>query len=247
MSEDKELDRMMADLRAHLRTSSSRGNIHGVDPDNPFAIRQHEKEAATFDRERMDLKANILYVHGFASSGNSGTAGAIQKYLPDSRVFSPDIPVNPDDALALLRRIVKEKKIDIVVGTSMGGMFAQKLKGIPKVLVNPSFHVSESMRRKIGIVQFFKKREDGATEFEVTPELCDAYRTIEDGQFDNISSSEIACTYGLFGTDDDVVSCETEYDRHYTKKMVFPGGHRLSDGNIHDYVVEAILRLLAKR
>ena len=51
-------------------------------------------------------------------------------------------------------------------------------------------------------------------------------------------------TYGLFGTDDDIVSCEAEYDKYYRNKMVFIGGHRLTDDVIHDYVVEAILKLL---
>ena len=53
-------------------------------------------------------------------------------------------------------------------------------------------------------------------------------------------------TYGLFGTDDDVVSCEEEFDRYYCRKMVFPGGHRLTDGAIHEYVVEAVLWLAVK-
>ena len=159
-------------------------------------------------------------------------------------MISPDLPVNPHEAIELLKRIVEDERIDVVVGTSMGGMFAQKLREIPKVLVNPSFHVSESMRRKIGIVPFFKRRKDGATEFEVTSDLCDAYKNVETGQFDNLSEKEISLTYGLFGSDDDVVSCEAEYDRHYRNKMVFIGGHRLTDEVIYHYVVEAILQLL---
>ena len=183
MSEDSEVDEMMKRIRAAARVTSSRSNMHGMDPDNPYEVRGHERESLEFDRERSTLKAKVLYVHGFASSGNSGTARKIQKYLPGCRVISPDLPVDPDEALALLRRIVVDEKVDVVVGTSMGGMFAQK----PKVLLNPSFHVSESMRRKIGVVPFFKAREDGATEFVVTPSLCDAFRDIETGQFDNLT------------------------------------------------------------
>lgn len=244
MSDDKELDDMMRRIWAHPRASSSRGNIRGIDPENPYEIMRHGQEAKAFDNERLSLKANILYVHGFASSGDSGTARTIQKYLLDCRVISPDLPIDPTEAIALLNRIVSEELIDVVVGTSMGGMFAQKLRDIPKVLVNPSFHVSESMRRKIGIVPFFKQRKDSATEFEVTRALCDAYKNLEAGQFDNLSDKEISITYGLFGTDDDVVSCEAEYDRFYRNKMVFIGGHRLTSDVIHDYVVEAILKLL---
>lgn len=244
MSDDKELDERMQQLNAQFRASSSRANILHVDPDNPYEIQRYEREQREFESERLNLKANILYVHGFASSGNSGTAKTIQKYLPNCRVVAPDLPVDPDKALALLRDIVKNEKIDIVVGTSMGGMFAQKLRGMPKVLVNPSFHVSESMRRKIGIVPFFKQRKDGATEFEVTQALCDAYKKIEAGQFDNLSDGEKNITFGLFGTDDDVVSCEAEFDKYYARKMIFNGGHRLTDKVIYEYVVEAILKLL---
>ena len=197
-----------------------------------------------FDKERLALKAKILYVHGFASSGNSGTAATLQKYLPNSKIYAPDLPIDPKEAIELLHKIVTEHQIDIVVGTSMGGMFAQKLRGIPKVLVNPSFHVSESMRKTIGVVQFFKKRMDGSSEFEVTPQLCDAYKAIETPQFDNIDEHEKLRTYGLFGTEDDVINCEEEYSRYYSKKMIFSGGHRLSEKVIHDYVIEAILILL---
>lgn len=244
MSEDKDFYDMLQALQDNFRASSSRGNIRGVDPDNPYEIMRHQQEMMTFDNERNSLKANILYVHGFASSGDSGTARTIQKYLPKCRLISPDLPIDPDEAIALLKRIVAEQKIDVVVGTSMGAMFAQKLRGIRKVLVNPSFHVSESMRRKIGVVPFFKRRADGATEFTVTQALCDAYKNVEAGQFENLTDREISNTYGLFGTKDYVVNCEAEYDRHYRNKMVFVGGHRLTSDVIHDYVVEAILKLL---
>lgn len=243
-TKDKDLEDFLHRMKSHLAASPSRGSIHKVDPDNPYEIAQHERDAREFFNERMNLKANILYVHGFASSGNSGTAKTIQKYLPKCRVISPDLPIDPNEAINMLKNIVESEKIDVVVGTSMGGMFAQKLRGVPKVLVNPSFHVSSSMRKKIGIVPFFKQRADGAAQFEVTPALCDAYLKLETGQFDNITAAEKSITWGLFGTDDNVVSCQEEYEQHYSNKMIFIGGHRLSDDAVHDYVVEAILKLV---
>lgn len=187
---------------------------------------------------------NLLYIHGFASSGASGTAQHLADYLPGCRVVAPDLPLPAREALEMLRQLVRDEKINVVVGTSMGGMFAQKLRGVPKVLVNPSFHVSESMRRKIGTVPYFKPRRDGATEFEVTAELCDGYRELESGQFEEITDAERALTWGLFGSDDDVVSCEAEYDRYYTNKKIFPGGHRLTSEAIRSYVIDTVLQLL---
>ena len=241
---DMDNDEFLRRMKAHLKSTASRGNMRGVDPDNPFEIQRHEKEAQEFLHERLNLEARILYVHGFASSGNSNTASCIQKYFPKSKVFSPDLPIDPIETLTLLHNIVKREKIDVAIGTSMGGMFCQKLKGVPKVLVNPSFHVSESMRKKIGIVPFYKQRNNGATEFMVTQSLCDAYFQIEKRQFNNLTEKEKSITYGLFGTDDDVVNCQNEDDMHYTNKMIFVGGHRLSEEIIHDYVVEAILKVL---
>lgn len=196
-----------------------------------------------FEKERLALKANILYVHGFASSGNSGTAQTLQKMLPESKVVAPDLPIDPREALSLLKKLIIEENIDIVVGTSMGGMFAQQMRGVPKVIVNPSFHVSESMRGKIGKVRYFKAREDGSTEFEVTEQLCENYQDIEAHQFENIDEREKKITYGLFGIDDDVVNCESEYRKYYPNTMFFGGGHRLDENAIYNYVVEAILLL----
>lgn len=240
---DKDTYNIIRNIQANSRASYSRGNIHSVDPDNPFEIQRFERERLAFDTERHSLRANILYAHGFASAGNSATAQEIQKYLPNCRVISPDLPIAPDEAIELLTRIVIEEKIDVAVGTSMGGMLVQKLRGTPKVLVNPAFHVSDLMRREIGIVPFFNRRADGATEFEVTEALCDAYKNLETSQFNNLTDHEISITYGLFGTDDTTVNGEAEYDLHYRHKMIFIGGHRLTSNNVHDYVVEAILAL----
>lgn len=171
----------------------------------------------------------ILYLHGFASSGGSGTAREIQALIPDSRVISPDLPVDPDEAYGMLCRILDDEDVDIVIGTSMGGMFANVLNGVPKVLVNPSFHVSESMRKKIGVVPFFKKRADGATEFEVTEELCDAYRQLERKQFASFNERDTGETFALFGTDDDVVDCHEEYEEYFGDAyMNVSCGHRLT-------------------
>ena len=79
----------------------------------------------------------ILYIHGLSSSGASGTARHLQALLPDMRVIAPDLLIDPDEALAMLRDLVATERPDIVIGTSMGGMFAQQLYDCRKILVNP--------------------------------------------------------------------------------------------------------------
>ena len=174
----------------------------------------------------------ILYIHGLSSSGFSGTADRLRRYLPDDIIFSPDVPVEPQEALTMLQKLVERESVDLVIGTSMGGMFAQKLRGYKKILVNPSFHVSRSMRGKLGINEFFSPRADGATHYEITEELCDRYEAMENGQFDNLTEEEREITLGLFGTSDDVINCSEEYKQHYTHFSQFNGGHRLTENDI---------------
>ena len=37
----------------------------------------------------------ILYVHGFSSSGQSGTVVKIREMLPGATVVAPDLPLHP--------------------------------------------------------------------------------------------------------------------------------------------------------
>lgn len=182
----------------------------------------------------------ILYIHGLSSSGSSGTADRLRRFLPNDTIISPDLPIEPQEALKMLIELVVSKNIDLVIGTSMGGMFAQKIRGYAKILVNPSFHVSRSMRNKIGINKFFSPREDGATHYEITADLCDRYEELERIQFDNLTENEQALTIGLFGTADDIVNCSEEYKLHYTHFDCFNGGHRLSENDITNTIIPVI-------
>ncbi len=186
-----------------------------------------KRDRETYLKYHKPMK--ILYIHGLFSSGSSGTADSLRRFLPDDIVISPDLPVEPHEALAMLKALVEREQVELVIGTSMGGMFVQKLRGYKKILVNPSFHVS---RCKLGTNEFFSPRADGATHYEITEELCDRYEEVERGQFDNITDEEREITLGLFGLAGDVVDCSKEYIEHYTRQSFFHGGHRLAEMDI---------------
>ena len=46
----------------------------------------------------------MLYFHGLASSGATQTAEYLRAKLPNMEVISPDIPLNPTEALEMLHR-----------------------------------------------------------------------------------------------------------------------------------------------
>lgn len=68
----------------------------------------------------------IVYLHGLGSSGATQTADYLRNKLPEVEVISPDIPLRPEEALQVLNRLCYEVKPDIIVGTSMGAMYAQQ-------------------------------------------------------------------------------------------------------------------------
>lgn len=185
----------------------------------------------------------ILYIHGLSSSGASGTARHLQALLPDIRVIAPDLPIDPDEALAMLRDLVATERPDIVIGTSMGGMFAQQLYDCKKIIVNPAFHVSRTMRKQIGICPFLNPRKDGATTYTITSALCDRYEETERRQFDGVTDEAVEKTWALFGAHDTVVNCREEYLQHYRNCTTFDGEHRLRYENIRDVLVPLIISI----
>ena len=84
----------------------------------------------------------LIYFHGFMSSGASGTVESLRHMLPELEVVAPDIPVDPAEALPYLKQFVADEQPDIIVGTSMGAMYAQQMFGYRKICVNPSFNMS---------------------------------------------------------------------------------------------------------
>lgn len=195
------------------------------------------------------LDLNILYLHGFASSGNSGTAREIQLSLPHCKVISPDLPVNPADTIDLIREVEENNQIDLVIGTSMGGLLALFTHARNKIIVNPSFHASQIMERRLGgadsvIVPFFKKRDNGETEFELTRNIANSYSSLEAtvSMQTQLGSANIL---GIFGTDDDVVDCKDEFLSHSLNIRYFKGEHRLTKEAIEEVVIPSILQMVS--
>ena len=75
----------------------------------------------------MSAKKTITYLHGFGSSGQSGTVSHLRNLMPEYNVLAPDIPVNPAEALPFLKNYCETNHPDLIIGTSMGGMYAMQM------------------------------------------------------------------------------------------------------------------------
>lgn len=183
----------------------------------------------------------LIYFHGFGSSSQSGTIRTLRELLPDFQVIAPDIPVDPSEALPFLKQLCKDEQPDVVVGTSMGGMYAQQMSGFKRICVNPALEMSSKSKvLKVGTFEYFKPRMDGETHFTVTPEIIEHFAQMEKHQFDDVTREQKELVYGLFGSDDEQTDCLGMFRRHYKYIFPFEGGHRLSFSTICSYLIPLI-------
>ena len=116
-----------------------------------------------------DEKKVIAYMHGFGSSGQSGTVKHLRKILPQFSVLAPDIPINPVEALSFLRDYCEQNHPDIIIGTSMGAMYAMQMYNYKRICVNPALRMSELTDiLKPGTFEYFQPTEAGETIFTIT-------------------------------------------------------------------------------
>jgi hypothetical protein len=191
-----------------------------------------------------DLMAGkkILYVHGFGSSGRSGTVARIRNVFPEATVVAPDLPVEPGEAMALLRETCRKERPHLIVGTSMGGMFAEMLHGYDRILVNPAFEMAGTMRAHgmTGRQPFLNPRQDVVQEFVVTERLVKAYEEVTGQCFARVTPRERERVWGLFGDGDALVDTIGIFKAHYPKAIRFHGGHRMDDRSFMHAVVPVI-------
>ena len=182
-----------------------------------------------------------LFIHGLASSGAYKMASSLRILLKPCEVISPDVPIEPGEALALLRRICDIENPDLVIGLSLGGFWAQKLRGCRKILVNPDFHVSRLLRTMTGEREYLSPRADGARTFTITDEICDAYEELEKVEFDGLTDDEVRLTRGMFATEDEVVRQRDEFESHYPGQSIsYPGRHLPVFPELKRYLVPLI-------
>ena len=127
----------------------------------------------------------ILYVHGFGSSGQSGTVDRLRKVLPNARVVAPDLPVHPAEAMQLLRDVVAAESPSLIIGTSMGGMYTEQLYGYDRICINPALCIADTMQAHgmTGTQTFQNPRQDGVQQFYVDKAMVKAYRQVSEQRF----------------------------------------------------------------
>ena len=193
----------------------------------------------------------LIYFHGFASSGASGTVQLLRKMLPSAEVIAPDIPVDPEEALPYLLSLVEQEQPDLIIGTSMGGMYAQQMHGHLRICYNPAFRMSTmSKTLHTGEHKWLNGRKDNAKTFRVTADTMKHFNQMERKQFDGITPDARELCYGLFGINDKLVNSANAYatvTKHYTHAERIETEHQLNDKALHKYVMPLMKQLLGDK
>ena len=201
-------------------------------------------ELYEYARPGLMAGKTILYVHGFASSGQTGSVHTLRLLLPDAAVIAPDLPVEPEEAMELLRSVVASEKPDLVIGTSMGGMYSEMLYGIDRIIVNPAFQLADTLLKNNGLGRrdFHNKRADGETSFLVTKTLLEHFREVSSHCFAQAVEDHDR-VFGLFGTRDNLVHTFDLFREHYPQAIHFDGEHHLNDSVIVHSLLPVIQRI----
>ena len=177
----------------------------------------------------------VLFVHGLASSGAYKLAEMLRICLK-ADVVAPDVPIDPDEALTLLRGLCATEQPDLVVGLSWGGFLTLQLQGVPRAVINPDLHVSQLLRTMMGEMEYLSPRRDGAKTFTITEELCDRYEMLETNQLGQEP------LLGLFADNDELVHCYDEFAARFPGcAKQYPGKHLPTFPEVKKFIAPALL------
>lgn len=178
-----------------------------------------------YQKTFSDLMAGkkLIYVHGFMSAGSTHTAQILRDYMPKATVIAPDLPIHPEEAMQLLRQLQADERPDLIIGTSMGGMYTEMLYGTDRICVNPAFQMGSTITENnmMGKQVYQNPRQDGIQEVIVTKALQKEYKDMTEQCFSHITAEEQKRVYGLFGDNDPIVHTFDLFNKHYPNAIRF--------------------------
>jgi len=201
----------------------------------------------------------ILFLHGFFASGQCVPALALREAferqwvgehssgISSTEVMTPDLPTHPRMALEQIREICNKDKPDLIVGNSCGSFYAQMIApvvGVPALLGNPHFRMTEFLKQRIGEHEYKSPRKDGNQKFVIDEALIQEFAEVEAIQFNYSNPYYRDKVWGLFGEQDTLAHFEPLFLEHYNKSFHFPGGHTPTADEVRTWYVPLIEKML---
>lgn len=131
----------------------------------------------------------IVFLHGFYASGQCVPAVALREAFEGcAEVLTPDLPLHPQEAVTFIRQLCDKEHPDMLVGNSCGSFYAQMIAptiGVPALLGNPHFKMTEFLKPRIGAQQYKSPRMNGCQDFVIDGQLINEFADMEAHQFDH--------------------------------------------------------------
>jgi predicted esterase YcpF (UPF0227 family) len=190
----------------------------------------------------------IVFLHGFYASGQCVPAVALREaFAGRAEVITPDLPMHPKEAVGYIRELIGDVKPDLLIGNSCGAFYAQMVApvvGIPALLGNPHFQMTEFLKQRIGEHEYKSPRKDGNQKFVIDEALINEFAEMETIQFDSCHPDFRDRIWGLFGEKDTLAHFEPFFLEHYNHSFHFPGGHTPTADEVSTWYVPLAEKLL---
>ena len=192
----------------------------------------------------------MVFLHGFYASGQCVPALALRESFEGRvEVLTPDLPMHPKAAISFIRELIDREKPDLLVGNSCGSFYAQMIApvvGIPALLGNPHFQMTEFLKPRIGAHQYKSPRRDGNQNFIIDEALINEFAELEAIQFHRCNPNFKDRIWGLFGEQDTLAHFEPLFLHHYNHSYHFPGGHTPTAEEVCTWYVPLLERMLSE-
>ena len=190
----------------------------------------------------------ILFLHGFFATGSCPMARALKEAFEGTAVvLTPDLPLHPKEALKEIRSIIDREQPDLLLGNSCGSFLAQMLVpvvGIPALLGNPYFMMTEFLKERIGEHEYKAPRRDGNQRLVIDEALIEEFAELEAVQFDHCNPYYKDRVWGLFGEQDTLAHFSPLFLEHYNQAFHFPGGHTPTEQEVKTWYAPLAQKML---
>ena len=190
----------------------------------------------------------ILFLHGFFATGSCPMARALKEAFEGTAVvLTPDLPLHPKEALKEIRSIIDREQPDLLLGNSCGSFLAQMLApvvGIPALLGNPYFMMTEFLKERIGEHEYKAPRRDGNQRLVIDEALIEEFAELEAVQFDHCNPYYKNRVWGLFGEQDTLAHFSPLFLQHYNQAFHFPGGHTPTEQEVKTWYAPLAQKML---
>ena len=190
-------------------------------------------------------KINVFYVWGVGGSPESSTVEYLQEALGEKYNVISDFyaQYNPVEAISDLTTYIKDKKIDLIVGSSLGAFISLQLPNIPKILINTCLHPETELEKLTTDVENPETHEIETVK-AVPEHIVKFYK-------DYVESNNIWSNFNkdntvfVFGDNDELFE-DRFWDeiKSYSTNIVFSKqGHHNTKESIRDYVAPEIKKI----